>query len=49
MVYLKSFRVGVAALASVHFLGIVGFIGWGLWIVRISHKPFDHGTEGLVA
>ena len=43
MVYLKSFLVG--ALVSVLFLGIVGFITWGLWI---SHRSSNPGSVGTV-
>jgi hypothetical protein len=43
MVYLKSSLVGVAALVSGLFLGVVGFIAWALWISPRS------STEGVVA
>jgi hypothetical protein len=46
MVYLKSFLVGVVALVSVLFLGIVGFIGWGL---SISHRSSNQGSVGAVS
>jgi heme/copper-type cytochrome/quinol oxidase subunit 2 len=46
MVYLKSFLVGVVALVSVLFLGIVGFIGWGVWI---SHRSSNQGSVGTVS
>jgi hypothetical protein len=43
MLYLKSFLVGVAALVSGLFLGVVGSIAWALWISPRS------STEGVVA
>ena len=43
MVYLKSFLVGV--LVAVLFLGIVGFITWGLWI---SYRSSNQGSVGTV-
>ena len=47
MVYLKSFLVGV--LVSVLFLGIVGFITWGLWISHRSSAGtvFIHVSIGI--
>ena len=47
MVYLKSFLVGVAALVSVLSSGVLWALSAG--VVDDSHKPSNHGTDGLIA